>query len=454
MTTQQVTLGSTLGAALKAHGVSRRRFLEYCAGIAVMIGMSEAAAPKIAQALETVIGNTEGKLKPLVWLEGASCSGCSESFVQSEAPDVPTLLLELLSVNYTELLSAGSGHSMEEARKQTIEAGGHICVYEGAVVKGWQGNALRVGGEKGTDQLLESAYTADAVIALGSCACDGGWQAASPNPANAVGVQKFLQDNGITTPVINIPCCPANPEWFTAVVVQYLLMGELPALNSKNEPKFMSSQTIHDNCPRRGHFENGNFVYQFGSEEEKKGYCLYAMGCKGPQTFTNCPIVKWNRRISWCIESGSPCQGCGVVTPMDHTRNWVSENTPLLARHRYFHIFDWVSSPAGWAGVVTGLVVAALAVHAVGMKVTKRTDHGADFETVRVYDVKHRNAEALDYGRTADALYDKLDEDGVVHRKVKSPATGAPATATGTGTAAAKPAGTGTASDAGTPDKN
>ncbi|MEE8716304.1 MAG: hydrogenase small subunit [Coriobacteriales bacterium] len=421
MATQQVTLGSRLDTALEARGISRRSFLKYCAGVAAMIGLSEAAAPQVAQALDNVIGETEGNLKPVIWMEGASCSGCSESFVQTDAPDVATCVLELLSVNYNELLSAASGYSLEEARKETMAAGNYILVYEGAVVKGWEGNALRVAGEKGTDSLLEAAYNAEAVIALGSCACDGGWQAARPNPANAEGVQKFLGDNGITTPVINIPCCPANPEWFTAVVVEYLLLGQLPELNSKNEPKLMFNETIHDNCPRRGHFENGEFVYQFGSEEEKKGYCLYAVGCKGPQTFTNCPIVKWNRRSSWCVEAGAPCQGCGVVTPNKPTRNWVDENTPFLKRHRYFQIGDWKSSPAGWAGVITGVVVAALAIHACGMKATKRTQGGADFETVRVYDVKHDNKQAEEYGETANKLYGELDAKGLEDRKIKDP---------------------------------
>lgn len=419
MATEQVSTGSKLATTLDAHGISRRTFLEYCAGIAAMIGLSEAAAPQVAQALDDVIGKTEGKLKPVIWMEGASCSGCSESFVQTANPDVATCVLELLSVNYNELINAAAGHSLEQSRKDTIAAGGYILVYEGAVVKGWEGNALRVGGEKGVDSLLETAYDADAVIALGSCACDGGWQAARPNPANAEGVQKFLKDNGVSTPVINIPCCPANPQWFTAVVVEYLLMGRLPKLNSKNEPELMFSETIHDNCPRRGHFENGEFVYTFGSEEEKKGYCLYALGCKGPQTFTNCPTVKWNRRVSWCIDSGAPCQGCGVIEPMKPTRNWVDENTPLMARHRYFQIGDWKTSPAGWAGVITGVVVAALVVHAFGMKVTKRTDGGADFETVRVYDVKKHNVKAEEYGAEADKLLDELDAAGLEERKIK-----------------------------------
>lgn len=419
MAAQQVVEASKVESILESRGISRRSFLKYCAGVAAMIGLSEVAAPQVAEALESVIGEAQGGLKPLIWMEGSSCTGCTESFVQVDSPDVATVVLEMLSVNYMETISAAAGYSMEEARHQTIEAGGYILVYEGSVVEGWEGNALRVGGEKGTDILLETAYGAEAVVAMGSCACDGGWQAARPNPSNALGVQKFLEKNGVTTPVINIPCCPGNPEWLVAVLVEYLLMGKLPELNSKNEPKLMFSQTIHDNCPRRGHFENGEFVYQFGSEEEKKGYCLYAIGCKGPQTFTNCPIVKWNRRSSFCIEAGSPCLGCGVINPGNEAGNWVDANTPFNARHRYYQLFDWKISPAAIGGVITAVLAVVIGAHAFGMKLTGRTSGGADFEVERSYDIKKQNAKAAEYARAANKLYDELDDAGVVKRKLR-----------------------------------
>ena len=416
MATQQVNKISKGAQVLESRGISRRKFLGYCAGIATMIGLSQTAAPQIAEALESVIGNSEGNLKPVIWLEGASCTGCTEAFAQVDTPDVPSVVLELLSLNYSETLSAAAGHSMEEARKQTIAAGGYLVVYEGAVVEGWDGNALRIADEKGTDILLETAYSAEAVIAYGSCACDGGWQAARPNPSGALGVQKFLKKNGIDTPVINIPCCPGNPEWIVAVLVEYLLMGRIPELNNNNEPKLMFNETVHDNCPRRGHFENGEFVYNFGSIEEEKGYCLYALGCKGPQTFANCPIVKSNRHVSWCVEAGAPCVGCGVISPMNANGNWVDENTPFLARHRYFQILDWKVSPAAICGTVLGLVVGIIVVHAVGMKITKRTDGGADFEVEREYDIKHKTPGAAEAAAVADQLYEQLDADGVIER--------------------------------------
>jgi hydrogenase small subunit len=225
---------------------------------------------------------------------------------------------------------------------------------------------------------------------------DGGWQAAVPNPGGAIGIQAFLERSKADgsfehdiPPIINVPSCPANPEHIIAVLVDVLLLGEPPALNDHGMPALIFNQYIHDNCPRRGHFENGEFVYQFGSEEEKKGYCLYPMGCKGPQTKSNCPIVRWNRRVSWCVEAGAPCAGCANANPVKEGFNWVDLNTPFLKRFKNLLIGDIPIQPMTLAAGVTGLVVVALVIHGIGMKVTGRTKGGADFERERAWDTKH-----------------------------------------------------------------
>ena len=83
-----------------------------------------------------------------------------------------------------------------------------------------------------------------------------------------------------------------------------------PALDDLGRPLFAYGQTIHDNCARRGHFENGEFVEEFGSKEAALGYCLYKVGCRGPETYNNCGIVKFNSGCSWPVQAGAPCIGC------------------------------------------------------------------------------------------------------------------------------------------------
>ncbi len=34
------------------------------------------------------------------------------------------------------------------------------------------------------------------------------------------------------------------------------------------------------------------------------------MGCRGPDTYNNCSVVKFNEGISWPVEAGAPCIGC------------------------------------------------------------------------------------------------------------------------------------------------
>ena len=137
-----------------------------------------------------------------------------------------SVVLDMISLNYSETLSAAAGHSMEEAKHQTIEAGNYILVYEGAVQKGWDGNALRVAGEVGTVALEDAARNANAVVAIGSCAVNGGWLAAHPNPSNAMGVEQYLREVGIDTTVVNVPGCPVNPEWVMSVLVDVVLLKD------------------------------------------------------------------------------------------------------------------------------------------------------------------------------------------------------------------------------------
>ncbi len=374
--TRQILETQRLEDALQARGVSRRDFLKFCGSIAAMLGLEASAVPQIAAALTRA-----GQLKPAVWLEAGSCSGCTESVAQADNPSIVEIVLDLISLNYTETIMAGAGHSAEKALHDTVEAGGYILIYEGSVMEGWDGNALVIAGRKGTEELLETAEKAEAVIAVGSCAVDGGWVAAHPNPAEATGVQSFLTKNGVKTPVINLPTCPVNPEWVVAVVVDYLMLERVPELDDFGRPKLIFGQTIHDNCPRRGHFENGEFVYEFGSEEEAKGYCLYAVGCKGPQTYTNCPVVRWNRRASWCVEAGAPCIGCGGF-------NWVDQNAPFLNRFRKVDIGGSNMNPGVIAPIAAGVVAGALAVHGLGMKAAGRVGSGAPTEEMKDHDRK------------------------------------------------------------------
>jgi hydrogenase small subunit len=375
---------------LAARGVTRRDFVMFCGSVAAMLGLSETMIPTIASAVEAAAGS---KLYPAVWVNGGACTGCTESMAQATYPDVAAVVLDILSMNHMETVMMAMGDDAERALYDTVEKneGKAIMIYEGSVMKGWDGNALIVRGEPSLKVLDDLAPKVAAIIAVGSCAVDGGWVMAGPNTADATGVSMYLAEKGIETPVINLPTCPVNPEWIVAMVVEVLLLGELESgvilekLDAQGRPKLIFGQTIHDNCPRRGHFENGEFVYQFGTPEEVKGYCLYPMGCKGPQTQTNCPIVRWNNQTSWCVESGSPCIGCGNY-------NWVDNGAPFLGRMRKVGIGSGAQgggfSPGVAGAVAGGAVVAALGVHGIGMAAAGRMGNAPATEEMKEHDRK------------------------------------------------------------------
>ena len=87
---------------------------------------------------------------------------------------------------------------------------------------------------------------------------------------------------------MTIPGCPPNPYNFLATVVHFLTFGKLPDVDKLGRPKFAYCRLIHENCERRAHFDAGRFAMEFGDEGHRKGYCLYKLGCKGPETYANC----------------------------------------------------------------------------------------------------------------------------------------------------------------------
>jgi hydrogenase small subunit len=309
---------SELALHLSARGVSRRDFIAYCGVLSASLGLGALAAPRVAAALEQA-----ARLKPAVWLNLGSCTGCTESVAQADTPDIADIVLSIISLDYAETLAAAAGMQAESALARTVSARGHIVIVEGSVMTGEQGNTLRIGGRPGTEILETVCADAELIIAVGSCAFDGGWVKAAPDPAGAKGVLDHMP--AVRSRLVNLPTCPVNPEWVVGVLVRYLLEGTLPPLDDRRRPTGLFSQTIHDNCPRRGHFANGEFVERFGGLEERLGWCLYKVGCKGPTTGAACPLTRWNRRVSWCVESGSPCIGCA-------SPEWVDANTPFLAR--------------------------------------------------------------------------------------------------------------------------
>lgn len=288
---------------LKRRGVSRRDFVTFCAGMAGVLSLPRSAAGQIAAALE------KAQKPVLVWLEFQDCAGNTESFLRSSRPTVADIVLETLSVDYHETIMAAAGVRAEEALQRVVQkkAGQFIAVVEGSIPAGAGGVYCTIGGRSAQQIAREVCGAAAATIAIGSCAAYGGLPAAAPNPTNALSVSAAVPE---AKNVINLPACPANAENLTALITYYLTFKRWPPLDADRRPLFAYGKSIHDNCERRAHFDAGQYVENWGDEGHRSGYCLYKMGCKGPVSFQNCPVVRWNDGTNWPIGCGHPCVGC------------------------------------------------------------------------------------------------------------------------------------------------
>jgi hydrogenase small subunit len=282
-----------------------------------ILGLSASVAPRVAQALQSI------KRPSVIWLQLQECTGCVESVVRTAEPTIGDLVLDVVSLDYQHTLMAAAGHQAEQALQNAMAAnkGKYLLVVTGSVPLAENGIYTTIGGRTVEVILREAAAEASAVIAVGACAHWGNIQAARPNPTGAVGVGDIVKNK----PVVNIAGCPPIGDVVTATVVHYLTFGRVPELDSDGRPLFAYGKRIHDQCPRRAHFDAGQFVEAFDDAAAREGWCLYHVGCKGPAVFAPCPIFLWNTRTSFPIGAGHPCIGCTE-------RNFWDTMTPFYAR--------------------------------------------------------------------------------------------------------------------------
>jgi hydrogenase small subunit len=312
----------TIAQELRERGVSRREFLKIGGALAGAIGLMESPIRALAKSIdpvEQVIRALETKQRaPVIWLEFQDCAGCSEAITRSQAPTLVDLVLNTLTIEYHETLSAAAGFQVEEAKQAAMQkyAGAYLLVVEGSIPTADDGVYCTIGGRTAVDLLKEAAAGAAAVIATGNCASFGGIPNANPNPTAARSVMALVKDK----PVVNIPGCPAIPEVTAGVIAQYILFG-LPELDSLNRPLAFYGNTIHDRCLRRPFYEAGKYAGQ--------GWCLYKLGCKGPTTYNACATIKWDAGLSFPVQSGHPCLGCSQPDFWDGGGFYQGQPAPL-----------------------------------------------------------------------------------------------------------------------------
>lgn len=313
--------------------LSRRDFLKASAALAGAIAAAGAGPAAIQQAASQEAA--QGRL-PIIWLNGLGCSGCSVSLLNSVNLDtIDHLLLKRLDLQYHPTLMAAAGEPAVAAAEAARKKKGYVLVVEGAIPTAeggrycwlWPGMTMLAGVQ---------SFAADAqyILAVGTCAAYGGVSGAGgrQNPTGSKGVR----DLGLGKPLINVPGCPAHPDWIVGTIAA-LMAGRPPELDDQGRPKPYFATRVHDACPNLDRFNQtygrrvsknhnkGKSCLSCHSARDSHVFtprtvgsagCLYALGCKGRYTFADCPTRRWNGAaagapgVNWCVGAQSPCMGC------------------------------------------------------------------------------------------------------------------------------------------------
>jgi hydrogenase small subunit len=258
---------------------------------------------------------------------------------------------------------AAAGKQAEDAKHAALEAnkGKVIVVVEGSIPTKDNGVYCTIGGQTAQQILQDIEPYALVFVAVGSCATYGGLPKANPNPTSAVSVADIIKSK----PVINLPGCPANPDVLMGVLVHYLVFERLPDVDGQKRPLFAYGKRIHDTCERRPHFDAGQYALVFDDFGARNGYCLYKLGCKGPETYNICASLRWNMSASWPIKAGHPCIGCSE-------KDFWDRFTPFYERLPQVAGFGVEARADKVGATLLGLTGAGIAAHATYTYFLKR----------------------------------------------------------------------------------
>ena len=260
----------------------------------------------------------------LLWFQGGACSGNTMSFLNAEEPSACDLVTDFgIDIAWHPSLGVEFGETAQRLFKQYAsgEKPLDVFVYEGTVMMGPDGSGRydMFADRPMKDWVAELVEQATFVVAIGDCACWGGIPATAPNPTDSIGLQYLKRDAGgflgadwrskSGLPVINIPGCPAHPDWVTQILVAVASgrAGDI-ALDELQRPQTFFKTFTQTGCTRNQYFEWKESTESFG-EGTRKGCLFYEYGCRGPVTHSPCNRILWNKHSSK-TRAGMPCVGC------------------------------------------------------------------------------------------------------------------------------------------------
>lgn len=282
--------------------LSRRSFLKHCMACAGTLKLS----PLVLERLEAALAG-EG-IPTIIWLHGSGCQGDSISFLNriDTAADVgqttvDDILINAVNLAYHTVLMSSAGESAVSMIHEARQSGGYMLALEGGIPRAFKGRACQVWSEAGRgvtyeQAVLDLANDASAIVCIGTCAAYGGISRSGLNPTDVISIQEATDKD-----VINIPGCPAHPDWITWAIVQ-LILGNAIELDDYRRPLALFGENLHRNCPRLFNQR----AKTFGQDHQ----CLIRLGCRGPRVSSDCAARKWNNGVNWCVDSNGMCIGC------------------------------------------------------------------------------------------------------------------------------------------------
>jgi uptake hydrogenase small subunit len=258
----------------------------------------------------------------VLWLQGGACSGNTMSFLNAEEPSACDLVTDFgINILWHPSLGMELGENLLKLLNDCVSGTKKldIFVFEGTVVHapGGTGSWNRFAGRAMKDWVTELSAAADFVVAIGDCATWGGIPATAPNPTDSTGLQYLKRAPGGSLgaafrsraglPVINVPGCPAHPDWISQILVAVATgrAGDI-ALDDLGRPRTFFASFTQTGCTRNMHFVWKVSATEFG---QRKGCLFYDLGCRGPMTHSPCNRILWNRQSSK-TRAGMPCLGC------------------------------------------------------------------------------------------------------------------------------------------------
>jgi hydrogenase small subunit len=243
------------------------------------------------------------------------------SFLNAEEPTVVELVVDFgINILWHPSMGLEIGHQVSDLLKDCISGKTKldILVFEGTLVEGPDGTGtMNYFAERPMkDWVKELSKAASYVVAIGDCAAWGGIPGTPPNPTESTGLQFYRKQKGGYLgsgfvskgglPVINIPGCPAHPDWVTQILVA-ISTGRIAdvKVDSFQRPSTFFTEFTQTGCTNArafGEKVDGNFGI--------RGGCLfYEVGCRGPMTHSSCNRILWNRQASK-TRVNHPCLGC------------------------------------------------------------------------------------------------------------------------------------------------